>query len=165
MYCSAADILPLLDQDRVKRLLGVDDENGRISDEHIAPFITAAQDEINAGLGSYYVLPISGAQSLMIIKGIAVGLTLGMIYEPSAVGMMYLAGAEGVVPERIKSRIARARLMLDTYAGVMGTRGVINPLRSLPDAPTQGRILSKSNALLDVDLVLGSPRDRITTPL
>lgn len=139
MYCSAKDdILPLINQDKVKRYLDLDD-GGTIDEKIIEPYIRAAGYEIDTVLGAFYRVPITGEQSLLIIKGLCIGLTLGQLYGPNT---------DGNVPERIRTKVERAQTLLDEY----GT----DPKKFLSDAPRQNAIGLRSNAPLDVDRMIST---------
>lgn len=137
-YCATSDILPLIDKDKTARLLGLENVSD-LTDRIITPYIAAASLEIDSVLGAFYVIPVSGTQSLLILKGIAVGLVLGM---------MYLPNTDGNLPERIKTRIQRSQDLLDSYGAVTVTSktqgGTATPTKFLPDAPGNQHITTST---------------------
>lgn len=144
MYCTVEDILPLIDDEKVERLLNIDqggeDESTETSGEEdaevsalnakIQGYIDAAATEMHAWLGGYYVIPITGSQSIVICAGIQIGLVLGMIYLPNL---------DGNMPQRIQDKVSRGNDLLDQYGKnqVVGKTDVVfTPAQFLPDAKT-----------------------------
>ena len=147
-YCTIDDVFPVIDKSKTKRLLGLaDTATDSQLKTAIEAYLPLADFEIESGLGAYYLLQITGDQSLKILKGIAIGILFGMIFLPNQ---------DGNTPQRIQGQIDRARKLLDDYGDSAITRqNSPTPVKYLPDAPRQQKIFSKSNRALKVDSVLG----------
>lgn len=144
MYCLPSDVSLTIDQEKAKHLLGID-HDGDMTDDELSPYIEAASNEINSALGPWYVIPITGTQSLMILKDICVGLALSFIY---------LSNEDEALPIKIRQKIIRANETLDLYGkGVkfeVKDNVMVRPLQYLPDAPSNQKAgVIASNAALD----------------
>lgn len=126
-----------MDKDKARRLLDIDD-NKIIDSRVIDPYIAAASAKIDSLLGAYYVIPITGPQSLAICKGICIGMVMGFIYLPNT---------DGNLPQRIQDEISRANEMLDQYGKWQATGKtdiIFAPVQFLPDAPTHQKPVTRT---------------------
>jgi phage gp36-like protein len=140
MYCSSTDISPLIDQAKMIRLLGLDDEGGvslEVPEETIEKYIVAASSDIDSVLAPMYVVPITAPQSLLALKGICARL---------AVEAMYEFQEDGKIPEHITTKADKSRDQLAAY---------LAPKTALPDAQQHGVVLFKSNPSRNVGRVFG----------
>lgn len=99
----------------------------------IDPYIISSGSEIDTAFGGTYRVPITGEQSLIIVKGIAIGIALARLYEPNS---------DGNIPQRIRDDMDHARQHLKDYGGSEGQQ----PIKWLPDAPRQTK-MARSTAI------------------
>jgi phage gp36-like protein len=137
MYCTLADISPVVSADKIEKMLE-EQGNGSVSKATIENFIEYADNKINTALGGIYVVPITGAQSLLILKGISVALTVESLYN---------FNEDGKVPDRIKQEADQAREELTAY----GIRD-----KWLPDAIRQNGFVTKRIRSREVNSVLAA---------
>ena len=125
-YCSPDDIEPVIPRDRLASLVGIDNAGSGGSEYTgaVTRYIVLASNEIESNLGSLYVLPITGTQSLRILKNICALLAIGYIYQLST----------ATITEELQKLVDGARELLMTYGNGGSVQNHQWIAKSLPDA-------------------------------
>ncbi len=129
-YCSPDDIEPVIPRDRLASLVGIDNAGSGGSEYTgaIQRYITMASNEIESVLGSLYTLPITGAQSLLMLKNICAVLAAGYIYQMNT---------SVTISEEMQKLVDAQRKLLNTYGDGGCSKDGQWVSKSLPDAPSQ----------------------------
>jgi hypothetical protein len=139
-YCTPSEIYAVVDQDKLKKMFRLEDD-GSFPQAKVQSFIDTAELMLmKPRLGMHYTLPITGAQSLEILKGISLGLT---------VEALYVFAMDGNVPDRIKEMGETGRAIIKMYCGDPLTKEG-KPTALLPDAPRHLKIATSVPDALDL---------------
>lgn len=124
MYCTSSDITPSFPEG-VAKLVNPKGE-GQLSTEFVNAQITMISAFMDSTLATQYLIPITGAQSLLVLKGIAIPLVREAIYGFSS---------QKELPKYIVASANTAREELNRYTDVADGR--TKPSKTLPDAPNR----------------------------
>lgn len=127
-FIAPPEILAVVDEAKLKQMFGLDGD-GSFPTTKLQQIIDAAELQMKAELGGVYRLPITGAQSLEILKGISLSLSCEALYT---------FNADGTIPERITKMGERGRALLSQYCGDPVNGG--KPTKYLPDAALLGSV-------------------------
>lgn len=105
MYCSVSDIVSVVNQSKIKHILGLEGD-GNIPEEALEKFIVAASSEIDLELGSLYVVPITAAQPLAMLVPICRDLAIVAIWEYNS---------DGELPKWVQRRKDKAEQRLSSF--------------------------------------------------
>lgn len=122
-YLLPAGILAVVNERKLKEMFEIEGD-GSFPTTKLQEVINAVESQVHAELGATYVIPITGSQSIEIVKGIE----LSLVSEA-----LYTYGEDGAIPERITKMGERGRAILSQYAG----DPLVNsgkPSKYLPDA-------------------------------
>lgn len=155
-YCAPSDIIPVIPQAKLKKLLAIE-EDGDVPSSKIEPYITLVEDQVDGVLSFAYQMPATDPRTIKVLKAIVVGLTIEM---------MFSLNAEDDIPKSIDRVVEFGRAELMAYAGRILPGGVsVLPTKVLPYAAKTVRASVRSNPRIDFNSVLGyrSAEDRIST--
>lgn len=136
MYCASTDIVNLVPEARIARMLDLGDED-TVPQDTIEGFIIATSNDINAILAPMYVIPITGPLSLAALIGPCAKLTVETIYK---------LNSEGKVPDGVKDQADQARDVLKSYLELK---------TALPDAQRVQTLTVKSFQRRRIETVFG----------
>jgi phage gp36-like protein len=135
MYCTSSDVKPTVPPKLVK-LIDPKADGGQLQEEFVDAQIVMVSAFINSALGTQYTVPITGEQSLLVLKGICIPLVREAIYG---------FASEKEIPEHIKATAEYARAELARYSDV--PEGKTKPTKSLPDATNRFAIAFDDSGL------------------
>lgn len=137
MYCASTDIVALIPEARLARMLDLGDQD-TVSSEKINGFINVASSDADAILAPRYVIPITGPQSKAALVGPVAKLTIELMFQYNS---------EGKLPEGVKDQADKAREALKAF---------LEPATGLPDATLVALPVVKSVGQRRIDKVFGT---------
>jgi hypothetical protein len=132
-FVAPSEVLAVVDEAKLKTLFGIED-GGSFPTVKLQAFIDGIELTMKSELGGVYKLPITGAQSLEILKGISLCINAEALYS---------FHSDGTIPDRIKEMGERGRALMKQYCGDQLVKDG-KPTKYLPDATTQGTVSMKT---------------------